>query len=173
MLVVGYDGNIEQLMKEIGNVNKNNEVPDSFVNHQQTSADILQSLLNHDSFGHLFSSGEQAYLQTLISHHHYFVKLGKFMHEEIFDEKGYFAAIPELVPTAHWRYLLHSFIFNLADTSATKGHWQHLAGNVARFAQVTKFYATHPDCDKQLLQQMQLTIKQANVKYEDMMLKAN
>jgi len=173
MLVAGYDGIVEDLMKKIGNVDDiTGEVKHSCVDHELLSSLIFRSILNHNkSMEKIFDQEniddqeDVDYIATLIAHHHFFPKLEKHLGENTFDEDSYFKEIPELAKNKRWKYLLHSFLFSLADISATRGHWQHLFPSIELFERLTEIYSKEKDVDSNLLIKMEKSIEEAKTKY--------
>jgi hypothetical protein len=169
MLVAGYDGDTEKLMTEVGRANADGSINCSYISHQILSAMILQSLSDHEAdLGKLFSAKDLAYLLCLIEHHHNFGELNKISADPVaFDLDKYFSDIPELALEDRWRYLLHSFLFSLADISATKGHWHYLPENIERFENLVEYYGQQESFDQNFLELCKRSIALSKKKYAD------
>ncbi len=168
VLLANYEGDSEALMKVIKNVNQEGIVKNSFVDHQQLSALIFRSVLSHSQLAREQFVDEQEieYLVNLIAHHHLFGSVNKYLKDGGFDLNGFFTNVPGLAESKRWEYLLHSFLFNLADVSATRGHWPHLLPNIESFEQLTKIYSQDENRDPELLEKMQLSLELAKIKYQ-------
>lgn len=170
MLVAGYEGDVTQLIIDVGKGNQDGTINASFIDHQMLSALILQSLFDHEAeLGKLISAKDLAYLLCLIEHHHNFGRLNKTSVNPImFNLEEYFSRIPELAAQDRWRYLLHSFLFSVADIAATKGHWHYLPENIERFENLLEFYyqqSDEADIDLNFLALCQQSIALVREKY--------